>query len=709
MSGMNQGSGLDRRTALKAAIAAGLGAAVSGRAAGQSRPGWQSAVLAYLERLVRPEGGYAWDDQADAHLTPTFAVIGCWRVLRHEAPAKARLADFIRSHHPFRLKKLERDIRVFEFQQIQSLVWLGADASSFRDPVRGWKTPTAYPARYEAHSYPVFHNELTAFTCRALLELPLTDLAPAFHDYVHARRRANGSFNNTPAADGSDGHVMNTLWGLQALEALSQAGDKKEEAVAWLRACQLPSGGFTFQPKADIAGVASAVYTWAGVRALKLLGAEPANAPACVGYLHSLWNADGGFGDQPGWLSNPVATYYALDALAALDHLDAAPTARPAAKAVDLPADLKVFTIQIEAHGEGSPAEAVDLARSLRIHLWGAKNAKPGWIARAQALADQQHVPVTFFVANEEYGTLVSVPGLGTYSHTSDVIAPAGADFGAALTKEAVSWPEFRARRLAPLEKAGGHLVWQFGENEELTRYYLDDSLRRRGYAALSTFHFGNPDFANSEPWLNHYRGQIPFIGLQDAHGAEPWWFADMTAGFRTLFLARAATWDAWRTALRNNWVVAVRHDAVSGQKTWVHGGSGAVIDSVRRHEPDWRWWDNPTIQRPLVSLVAVKPGDPFEVAKPERGIMIRIRCAWENTTQGLPKRPLTELVGLTVDGQEVTPKLVAKQRANGAGYQDYYHQFHLSDPAAGRHTVRAVVRVIETKAESSRTLEFDA
>ena len=52
-----------------------------------------------------------------------------------------------------------------------------------------------------------------------------------------------------------------------------------------------------------------------------------------------------------------------------------------------------------------------------------------------------------------------------------------------------------------------------------------------------------------------------------------------------------------------------------------------------------------PAIQRPLVSIVAIKAGDPFEVAKPEKGVTIRVRCAWENTTQGQPKKPIAELV----------------------------------------------------------------
>jgi hypothetical protein len=349
----------------------------------------------------------------------------------------------------------------------------------------------------------------------------------------------------------------------------------------------------------------------------------------------------------------------------------------------------------------------VDLAAALRIHLWGAKNAKPEWITRAQQIADQRKTPVKFFVANEEYGTWVNVPGFGTYSHTSDVIAPAGSDFGPSLANAGVvSWPEFRERRLLPLQKAGGRLIWQFGENEELVRLFLDDSLERGGYAAISTFHFGNPDFTNSEPFLQRYRGRIPFVALQDAHGEEPWWFADMTTGFRTVFLGTEPTWEAWLRALEHNWVVAIRHDAVSGSNTWIHGGAPEVVDLVRDRESEWRWWDNPQIQRPMVSLVALKPDDLFEVARPERGVTLRVRCAFENTAQGRPKKPLAELVKLTLDGTEVSPQLVAPRQGGGA-YADHYHLFHLSDPSPGPHTATAVVRGLATNATSSRALEF--
>ena len=694
---------------LKTMTAAGLSAVIPdlslfGKSTETDR---SSSVIQYLNRLSRRDGGFAWEDQESSHLTPTFASIGCFHILKQSPPNRKQLAEFVRTHHPSQLKKLEQEHRVFDFQQVQSLVWLGEDASEFRDKIRAWTKPEAYLKQYEKHGYPVFQSQMSAFLCRILLGLPLEDLSPDFTNYLDSRRRTNGSFNNTPASDGGDGHVMNTWLGLQVLKLLDRAKEKKDETISWLRACQLPAGGFTYQPHPDFGGTDDVAYTWAAVRSLKLLGTTPADRDACVAWLDSLENADGGFADRPGWLSNPMATFYARDALDALDALKPSKKSRIIRhKSVpSLPKNLKIFTIQLEAHGCGSPTEAVELARSLRIHLWGAKNAKPEWISRAQKIADDQKVPVKFFVANEEYGTWVNVPGLGTYSHTSDIMAPAGVDIGPSLANRGVvSWPEFREQRLTPLEKAGGRLIWQFGENEELARIYLDDSLQRCGYGAISTFHFGNPDFTNTEPFLNRYRGHIPFVALQDAHGAEPWWFADMTTGFRTVFLATDPTWEGWLQALEKNWVVAIRHDAVSNFQTWMHGGSDEVLDYVRSHEHAWKWWDNPQIQRPLISIVAVGPDDEFEAGRPDDGVTLRIRCARENTTQGLPKKPIVEFVKLAVDGKEVSTKLIEQNK--GAVLADSYQQFYL--PASkGTHRATVTAKIIRTSETVTKTLEF--
>jgi hypothetical protein len=249
-------------------------------------------------------------------------------------------------------------------------------------------------------------------------------------------------------------------------------------------------------------------------------------------------------------------------------------------------------------------------------------------------------------------------------------------------------------------------LIWQFGENEELVRMLLDDSVERRGFAVISTFHFGNPDFTNTEPFLHRWRGRIPYIALQDAHGPEPWWFADQTTGMRTLFLAAEPTWEGWLQALERNWIVAVRRDGWTRGRTWMHSGSDDVAAFVRQRELTWRWWDNPAIARPMVSLVAMRATDAFEAGRPEQGLALRVRCAWENTAQGLPKTPLAELVRLEVDGREVATVPVSRQRPNGQR-EDHYHSGRMPAAAAGKHTATAVVRVLATGAEARRTIEF--
>ncbi len=704
-----------RRAALKTLAVAATAAAWPrlASAAASATPSVR-AITDYLQTLARPDGGYAWGDQEIAHLTPTLGVIGSYRVLGQTPPNRDALVNYVRQGHPREIKKLEQERRIFDWQQVQALAWLGADLGEFHSKIAALTQPLAYLKQYERHGYPVMQSELGAVMSHALLGLPVAGIADAFGGYIDARRRANGSFNNTPAADGGDGHVMNTLWALQASQVIGRAIAKENELIAWLRECQLANGGFTYQPTPMFGGVDDIVYVRAALRALKLLGGQPAQRDACIAYIHSLANADGGFSDRPGWLSNATATWYALDALDTLGALDTITSVkrRPLRARTTLPPGLKIFSAQVESHGTGSPTETVDLARALKIDLWGAKNGTPAWAARVREIAAEQKVPVMFFTADEEYGTWVDIPGLGTYSHTSDLVAPAGADIGPPLGTRAappapVSWPEFRTRRLAPLERGGGRLVWQFGENEELVRMLLDDSVERGGFSAISTYHFGNPDFMNTEPFLNRWRGRIPFIGLQDAHGPEPWWFADQTTGFRTLFLATEPTWAGWLNALKQNWTVAVRRDVWTKGKTWMHSGSDEVADFVRAREMDWRWWNNPSITRPMVSIVPVRATDELEAGRPEKGVTLRVRCAWENTPQGLAKTPLAELVRLTVDGRGVTPTLVARKRPNGL-FDEHAHHFAMPHPVAGKHSATATVRVLATGAEVVRTVSFE-
>ncbi|MDB5348131.1 MAG: Prenyltransferase and squalene oxidase repeat protein [Schlesneria sp.] len=704
-------SKLSRRTILKgmaAASCAGLAGRV-GRGADLSLSG-REKVLAYLESLARKDGGYGWHDQQVSHLSPTFATIASYRILNKSVPNPNRCAAYIRHHHPTAWKKLEQEHREFDYHQIQSLLWLQQDVSDFRDRVTDWKAPVPYLPQYERHRYPIFRFQLAAITCRQLLGIPSADIPNEWVTYLLSRRRSNGSFNNTPADDGSDGNILNTWWGLEALAVVGGHDELRQPTIEWVQACQGTDGGFKWQPRPGHGTQPDVAYTWAAIRSLTQLNARPLDESAVLKYLLSLRNSDGGFGDRPGWASNAVATRYALESLAslnALDRLDAIPSPPPKT-IVALPKNLRVYTIQIEAHGTGSPHDAVALARDLKIDLWGAKNASPRWLKTAQAIADREKLPVTFFAANEEYGTWIDVPGFGTYSHMSDIASPAGATIGSPMNgqSELPNWDQFYQRRITPLKTAGGQLIWQFGENEELVRTILDSSIETGGYDAISTFHFGNPDFTNSEPHLNRYRGHLPFVALQDAHGAEPWWFADMTEGFRTLFLATEPTWQGWSVALRNNWVAAVRRDAITNNELRMHAGSDEVAGDMLDRQIEWRWWNNPRIARPMVSLAVLRPEDELEAFRPERGATIRVRCAWSNTNQGLLTKPVSEFKSLEIDGQPVQPQL-EERRGNGMRLSDHAYILAMPEIAQGDHRAVATVKCLADGREEMREIKF--
>ena len=423
---------MNRRRALKVLSTAAVGSGLAPGLLAAERAGVAdySGLLMYLRRHERADGGYGWLDQPDSHLTPTFAVIGTYRAIGQLAPRLGPMAEFIREHHPQRHKKPEHELRNFDYEQIQSLLWLDQDVSGFVEKVSRWTEPSTYPKAYERDGLPPFKLEMMALLCREMLGLPREKISGSFKRFVLDRRRENGSFNHTPATDGSDGHVTNTWWGLQGLLALGIPVDRKAQTVEWLQKCQLSSGGFMYQPKAKIGAVDDVAYTWSVVRALELLEARPADTVGCIRFLKSL-HEKGGYGDRPGWTPNPLATYYAVDALRALGEAAGYRfEGLEQLKGEPQPAGMKRFTIQLEAPGQGSPSDAVELARMLHIDLWGAKNSAPGWIERAQQIAQTRKVGVTFFVANEEYGTFARLPGLGTYSHISDLFAPAEKTLG---------------------------------------------------------------------------------------------------------------------------------------------------------------------------------------------------------------------------------------------------------------------------------------
>ena len=193
-------------------------------------------------------------------------------------------------------------------------------------------------------------------------------------------------------------------------------------------------------------------------------------------------------------------------------------------------------------------------------------------------------------------------------------------------------------------------------------------------------------------PILAQYRYRLPLVSLQDAHGTESWWWSNELVSHRTLFIAKAPTYENMITALKNNWVAAVRHDSVSNYKTRMLGGTTAARAFITKHQNNWQWWDNrEKALRPWAAVTVLRPGDQFEAGHPDKGVAIRVRCWWNSTRQSL-KSPAVALEKLEMDGKAIEAKLVTGKARNG-DTSDAYYLYPVEDLPKGNHVVTATLR----------------
>jgi hypothetical protein len=658
----------------------------------------RATIAAYLEHHRKEGGGYGWTSRTTAHVTPTFAVVGCYRLLELPVPNAEAVAAFAAAHYPVPPGLGQQPLCRLDYELAQVLLWLGQKPEDAR--AEKWTKPFVYSAYYEQGHNPTLQHQAMAVRVRKLLGLQTKDELSAWRDYFTGRRRANGTFNNTPAADGSGGHLINTLWATGALEDLGGEQKLEDATLEWVRSCQLPSGGFTWSPGATLGGVDNVIYTWAAVSLLKRAGSAPKDRTGCVRWLREQFVSEGGFRDRPGAKANLTATYYALDTLRLLhEPLRHESRHGPAIARTHLPSGLRIYSAQIEAPGNGSPTEAVGLAEALDIHLWTAKNTPPGWIAEAQRIADARGTSVQIARGDEEYGTYTRVAGFGMYSHLDDLVAPGTAELGPYPPEKNVGmdWTTFRDTRIRKVRGANGRMVWQFNENEELTRILLDQTVADHSYGAISGFHFGIGDFLEFEPFLMAWEGRIPMVGLQDAHGGESWWWAPQLEGFRTLYLASEPGWDGFVQAMDRQWILAVRRDATTQNQLQWTGALPEVREAIATRENEWSWWGANAQKRalPLAMLTVLRPGMKFEDGAPQEGMAVRLRLRFsggKNPTRDLQEEPESELVSLQVDGKAVQPRSVVKPH-------DRYLIYEL--PEGGGEAV-AVVREIASNREET-------
>ena len=563
-------------------------------------------TCSYLESLRQRDGAYAFPGQDASHLSATYAAVMTYAALGREVPGDhAALAKAVAGPlYPIagdrdaaRTRWHWQPLHEFRLQQFRAAKALGGDVAQFRKYADSVNKPDSYATGYESGGNPVMIQQMAALLLKDECGVGIApEVRNAFSAYLDERRRDNGSYNTTKATDGSDGHVVNTAYALAGRRVMGEKVND-ERAVAWIRDCQRPDGGFSWAPNPPKGDVSDIWYAHAAVRALLDLGARPKDERAFCDWLLSLWNHDGGFAPRPGLRSDPMATFRAVDLLVRLGWLDRLRTPAAAAsggKGNRGLSGLHAFTVQFEAPGSGSVREAVQVAKELKIHLWGAKNAKPAWIVAAQAEADRCGVPVRFFRSDEAYGERRNIPGLGNFSHLRDpATPPEGACDG------------------RPFQ------LWQMCDHECCARVWLDSG----EYDAIGSFHFGCFDMTWILPFLYQYEETVPFVSNQDSHG-ETWWWRGELAAYRTVFLAKEGTWDGFREACGKGLVTSVREDAHTEGRLRMVGGSPEAKARIKELEKEWRVGD----VKSHVSVQVLTPDDVFEVAHPPEGRLVRVR-----------------------------------------------------------------------------------
>src|SRR5918997_50734 len=120
--------------------------------------GWRESlgtrVPPYLEKHKRPEGGYGWETDVVAHTTPTFAAVGCYRLLGAPVPDTGRVASFLHVYPVPERRRTERPLWRLDWEQVQALLWLGQPVEPFKALASKWTQPAEFTPRYELGANP---------------------------------------------------------------------------------------------------------------------------------------------------------------------------------------------------------------------------------------------------------------------------------------------------------------------------------------------------------------------------------------------------------------------------------------------------------------------------------------------------------------------------------------------------------------------------
>lgn len=428
--------------------------------------------------------------------------------------------------------------------------------------------------------------------------------------FVSSRQTRSGGFEEGQGdkllSQDEKAHVVITHDAVMTLKALGVPVPDASSCIRWLRACQTPEGGFRWSPGSGMPSNQPDVwYTWAAVNALQALGSEPQDVKACVRWLNSLQNSDGGFGDRPGWASRLYSTYYAVHALQLLTG-DARKGITPKRMAVKKEEVIPEGQFSIfQAHHKSPPGgkEMVDSVVAMGLHFVGVKckeeeivDGMSVVVREARAYAKQKGYNVEIVDLPENYSHKLRLFSGLPADHMSNVIIPPDLspemrqryEAAYAAGKEGLEWEAFKEQVIRPM--LGMKTLFYPELDYSMINAYLvyDDGLDGQvGYNAIPGAHFGNFDWMRHFPYKERWIGQSPIIADGDAHGDIYKWGKHLNE-FRNVFLAKSYHFADYVDASLNGRSVCVIRMPTGKVRYY---GAPAAVAYLKKHREEWQWW----------------------------------------------------------------------------------------------------------------------
>lgn len=408
--------------------------------------------------------------------------------------------------------------------------------------------------------------------------------------------------------DESAAHVVATADAVLTLRALGLDVPNAEACADWLRSCQTAEGGFRWNPaNGAYSNKPDVWYTWCAVLALKELGAGPRDREACLAWLNALQNADGGFGDRPGWASRLYSTYYAVHALHALTG-DAAGAIRVkdvAPKGDAIPEG--AYSI-FQAHFKSPPggAEMIEAARAMRFNLLGVKTNAPDApkapLDEARRHAREKGYPLELVANPENYDHKLEWLGGHPAHHVSNWLVPPALtgdqrrrfDAADAAGRLGLPWSSYKTQVIAPLLAIEPGTLFYPEMDYGMANAYMvyDDGLDGRpGYnAVIAALGWPPWDWVRFFPYRERWVGRLPLVADGDAHGDVAKW-SERLDRQRVLYIAKGHGLDGFLDACRDGRTVCVIRRG-GDRSDIVLYGTPAAVAYVKKHVDQWKWWE---------------------------------------------------------------------------------------------------------------------